>query len=105
MKVFVIAIHAMVWHIADMAILVEALSMFFLPLKSIKYSFLCNFATVHALLLPDRVPGNFDERRVLLPSDISKQFVYRKYKEACLESLDRCVCRRSFEGIWSDTLP
>ena len=103
MKVFVIAIHAMVWHIADMAILVEALSMFFLPLKSIKYSFLRNFATVHPL--PDRVPGNFDERCVLLPSDMSKRFVYRKYKEACRESLDRCVCRRSFEGIWSDTLP
>ena len=65
--------------------------------------FLCNFASVHALPLPGRVPGNFDERYVLLPSDMSKRFVYRKYEEAC--SLEKCVSRRKFETIWSETVP
>ena len=65
--------------------------------------FLRNFASVHALPLPGRVPGNFDERYVLLPSDMSKRFVYRKYEEAC--SLEKCVSRRKFETIWSETVP
>ena len=68
-------------------------------------SFLHHFASVHALFLPGWIPGNFDERYVLLPSDMSKRFVYRKYEEACHASLKNCVSRRKFEAIWSSTLP
>lgn len=49
--------------------------------------------------LSGHIPGNFDERYVLLPSGMSKRFVYTKYEEACRKSQDNCVSRTKFEGI------
>ena len=44
--------------------------------------FIANFAEVHALPLPGRMP-NHKDKALLLPSDISKSEVYRQYKQAC----------------------
>ena len=49
-------------------------------------SFIKNFAEVHALPLPGRMP-NHKDKALLLPSDITKSEVYRQYKQAwALES-------------------
>ena len=68
--------------------------------------FISNFATVHALPLPGRLPGQFsDEKALLLPSHMSKRYVYRQYKQVCEESNDLPVSRRKFEDIWNGLLP
>ena len=65
--------------------------------------FIRNFATVHALPLPGRMPGIYSkEKALLLPSEMSKRYVYRQYCEACTESP---VCRRKFEMLWCELLP
>ena len=92
-EIFAITTPVTVSHPVDMEMLVEALSMLSLAQTQSIVSFLRNFASVHALPLPGRVPGNFDERYVLLSPDMSKQFVYRKYEEACRASQERCVSR------------
>lgn len=68
--------------------------------------FISHTATIHALPLPGRLPGQFsDEKALLLPSHMSKRSVYRQYKGAC-EALDEIpVCRRKFEDIWNELLP
>ena len=42
-------------------------------------SFITDMASIHALPLPGRNPTNKDERFLLLPCDITKAYVYRKY--------------------------
>ena len=44
-------------------------------------TFIINMAAVHGLPLPGRNRTNKDERYLLLPSDMTKAFVYRKYSE------------------------
>ena len=47
-------------------------------------SFIKNFAETHGILLPGRVPGVRDyEKAKLLPSSMSKRYVYSMYKESC----------------------
>ena len=68
--------------------------------------FIEHFATVHALPLPGRLPGQFsDEKALLLPSHMSKRYVYRQYRQACNEKREIPVGRRKFENLWSELLP
>jgi hypothetical protein len=66
--------------------------------------FITNFATIHALPLPGRIPGIYsDEKALLLPSHMSKRSVYREYQKICDQ--ESVVSRRKFETLWSDILP
>jgi len=47
-------------------------------------TFITNFARAHGSCLPGRVPGHRD-KVMILPADITKVFVYSKYKQACVE--------------------
>ena len=68
--------------------------------------FISNFATVHALPLPGRMPGVFsDEKALLVPSSMSKWYVYRQYEQACREKGEIPVGRRKFEMLWCELLP
>ena len=68
--------------------------------------FIEHFATVHALPLPGRLPGQFsDEKALLLPTHMSKRYVYRQYRQACNEKREIPVGRRKFENLWSELLP
>ena len=70
------------------------------------YKFIENFATVHALPLPGRLPHQYsDEKALLLPTHMTKRFVYREYCVACTQDRETPVCRRKFESLWSDLLP
>ena len=81
-----------------------------LPANTVPFSvtndvvqFITNFATLHALPLPGRIPGLYsDEKALLLPSEMSKRFVYREYCKACTYVP---VGRRKFERLWCDLLP
>ena len=64
-------------------------------------TFVKNFATIHAMLLPGRQRGNIDEK-YLLPSDMSKAFVHKKYVETCLKDMKEPFKRRKFEN---ETIP
>ena len=55
-----------------------------------------NMASIHALPLPGRNPTNKDERFLLLPCDITKAYVYRKYRDACTEEHTIPFQRRKF---------
>ena len=46
-------------------------------------TFITNVAAVQALPLPGRNRTNKDERYLLLPSDMTKAFVFKKYEAAC----------------------
>lgn len=46
--------------------------------------FIKTFANLHALPLPGRIPGQYTyEKALLLPSDMTKRFVYWQYCSAC----------------------
>ena len=67
--------------------------------------FICNFAAVHALSLLGRIPGQFsDDKALLLPSDMSKCYVYRQYRMA-VSTKGQCISRRKFETLWCQLLP
>ena len=67
--------------------------------------FICNFAAVHALPLPGRIPGQFsDDKALLLPSDMSKRYVYRQYLMAVSTKGQR-ISRKKFETLWCQLLP
>jgi hypothetical protein len=66
--------------------------------------FISNFAAIHALPLPGRLPGQFNfEKALLLPSQMSKRYVYRQYKLACESDIP--VGRRKFENLWNGLVP
>lgn len=70
------------------------------------YHFIENFATIHALPLPGRLPSQFsDEKALLLPTHMTKRFVYREYRLACTKNREVPVGRRKFENLWSQLLP
>ena len=64
--------------------------------------FITNFSNVHALPLSGRLPGQSDNKALLLPTYVSKRYVYRMY---CEIVGDDCVCRRKFETLWNELLP
>ena len=68
-------------------------------------AFITNMAAVHALPLPGRNRTNKDERYLLLPSDMTKAFVYRKYNDACTQDSVVPFQRRKFETVWNEILP
>ena len=73
--------------------------------KSI-YNFIKNFSTIHALPLPGRLPHQFsDEKALLLPTHMTKRFVYREYCMVCTQKGEKAVSRRKFEDLWSELLP
>ena len=66
-------------------------------------SFIKNFAEKHGILLPGRVPGVRDyEKAKLLPSSMSKRYVYSMYKESCD---GRVVSESSFQTAWKLYVP
>ncbi len=68
-------------------------------------TFIENFASLHAMPLPGRQRGNFDEKYLLLPSDMNKTYVHKKYIEACIEDMKQPFKRRKFESLWNETIP
>lgn len=59
--------------------------------KSI-YNFIKNFSTIHALPLPGRLPHQFsDEKALLLPTHMTKRFVYREYCTVCTQKGEKAV--------------
>ena len=66
-------------------------------------SFIKNFAEKHGILLPGRVPGVRDyEKAKLLPSSMSKRYIYSMYKESCD---GRVVSESSFQTAWKLYVP
>ena len=50
-------------------------------------AFIKHFFAIHALPLPGRIPGQYsDEKALLLPSNMSKRYVYWQYCHACEEN-------------------
>ena len=67
-------------------------------------TFVTNYARAHGLPLPGRLPGHRD-KVVALPSDLTKVFVYGKYKAACDENGWLTAGRSKFYEVWQDLLP
>ena len=67
--------------------------------------FIDNFSEVHGLPLPGRMPNHRDSDLVILPSDMSKSYVYRKYAETGEQSSEYRFKRRKFEELWHDLRP
>ena len=63
-----------------------------------------NFSEIHGLPLPGRMPTHRNSDLVL-PSDMSKSYVYRLYAEACEESGRYHFSRRKLEELWHDLCP
>lgn len=74
-------------------------------------AFIKNFAEVHAIPLPGRMPKFYDYNIMLLPTDASKASVYREYVTATKvleETSDqsvRCFGYREFCRLWSEVVP
>ena len=81
-----------------------------LPANTVPFSdtqnivhFISNFAAIHALPLPGRIPGQYsDEKALLRPIDMTKRYVYRQY---CMASTEKPISRRKFETLWLQLLP
>lgn len=67
--------------------------------------FIDNFSEIHGLPLPGRMPNHRDSDLVILPSDMSKAYLYRRYAEACEESGHYHFLRRKFEELWHELRP
>ena len=61
--------------------------------------FVPNMVAVHALPLPGQNHTNKDEQYLLLPSDMTKAFVYWKYRNACDKEGVSPFQRRKFESV------
>ena len=65
------------------------------------------FADNHALPLPGRLPSYKDYRVMLLPTDMTKVFVYNQYIKTCeRENFEQGkVSRWTFQRIWNEVCP
>jgi hypothetical protein len=63
-------------------------------------TFIENYTSAHGLPVPGRLP-NIKDKVLLLPSDISKMFVFRKYSEASTNP----VRKSEFFKLWSQLTP
>lgn len=63
-------------------------------------TFVQNYARAHGLPVPGRLPNAWD-KVTLLPSDMSKIFVHRKYEEASTTP----VKKSRLISIWNDLIP
>ena len=69
-------------------------------------SFIKNYAAVHAIVLPGRIPGLKDyERTKLLPCNTSKRQIYLEYAESCREVEIRACAETTFYSLWRRYLP
>ena len=58
------------------------------------YNFIKNFTTVHTLPLPGHLPHQFsDEKALLLPTHMTKRYVYHQYCTVCTQKGEAPVCR------------
>ena len=67
-------------------------------------SFIKNFSKAHGMPLPGRVPWHRD-KVMILPSDITKVIVYRKYRDASTANGSEPVGRSKFYSVWQQSLP
>ena len=67
-------------------------------------TFVTNYARAHGLPLPGRLPGHQD-KTLVLPSDVTKAFVYDKYRAACIANGWVQAGRGKFYNIWQELLP
>ena len=63
-------------------------------------TFIENYASAHGLPVPGRL-ANTKDKVLLLPSDMSKMFVFRKYDEASVHP----VRKSKFLELWSQLTP
>ena len=69
-------------------------------------SFVKNYAEIHAILLPGRIPGLKDYEKVkLLPCNTSKGQLYLEYAESCEEIGIRACVESTFNSLWRRYLP
>ena len=64
-----------------------------------------NLAASISLPLPGRLPNFRDERVQLLPTDMSKIELFRKYRKACEDEGTQPVGRSTFLDLWNKQLP
>ena len=64
-----------------------------------------NLASSISLPLPGRLPNFRDERVQLLPTDMSKMAVYRKYCKAAEKDGTQPIGRSTFLDLWNTQLP
>ena len=67
-------------------------------------TFISNYARAHAMPVPGRLP-NHKDKVMILPSDVTKFYVYPKYKDACTTNNWTPVGRSKFYDIWQHQLP
>ena len=77
------------------------------PLETVEavITFITNLAAAVALPLPGRLPNFKNERVVLLPTDMSKMEVYRRYCQASREDSAQPVQKSTFFDLWNKQLP
>jgi len=68
-------------------------------------SFLSNFTEEHGIKLPGRVPGFKTYDISLLPSEMTKYYVYSQYVSVCSSKSGTIVGFTTFRSIWSSLLP
>ena len=69
-------------------------------------AFIRNYAEVHAILLPGRIPGLKDyEKTKLLPCNTSKRQLYLEYAESCKAMSVRACAETTFLELWRRYLP
>ena len=69
-------------------------------------AFIRNYAEVHAILLPGRIPGLKDyEKTKLLPCNTSKRQLYLEYAESCKAMSVRACAEMTFLELWHRYLP
>ena len=68
-------------------------------------SFLRNYAEVHAVLLPGRIPGFKRSDLQLLPCSTTKHMVWKEYRSVCEQCPRRAAAYTTFCRIWRRLLP
>lgn len=68
-------------------------------------NFITNFADYNAMPLPGRMPKMKDYTVMMLPSDVTKSNLWRKYTQACVDSSCKSVGLTKFKNIWKAYLP
>ncbi|XP_060807122.1 uncharacterized protein LOC106142669 [Amyelois transitella] len=68
-------------------------------------TFIKSFSEQNSLVLPGRLPYYSNPDLNILPSSMTKQYIYEKYVEACTKSEKTYVGRSSWYKIWDDFCP
>ena len=67
--------------------------------------FISNYADYNAMPLPGRMPKMKDYTVMMLPSDVTKSNLWRRYSKACAEASCRAVGLTKFKNLWKLYLP